>query len=255
MAFFRRLARPWCARRVSDVCICESAIDVGISARRHRNVQFGMGQMAHMVAVPSWEGARPVHLLSGWLWLRGWLSAHRNRSSRMADPETHTPLFLGLAPSRLGLGMAASGLSAAWTMVFEGRALSPRKGGARLYITRGVTREATKELGRWGPLAPMDSVYNKTRTGEVLPEKRAAVEKACAVLGATAFVEDLDRDACPDSDEALGSDKGVQGRAWRRRFCSSKGYLVPLVALPIPENFWSLLGRRIRRLNLSDPQR
>ena len=72
------------------------------------------------------------------------------------------------------------------------------------------------------------------------------------MLDATAFDEDLDRDMCPDSDDFLGPDKGTQVRVWFRRFCSLKGFLIPAAALPIQGNFWSLMGRRVRLLSLSD---
>ena len=75
------------------------------------------------------------------------------------------------------------------------------------------------------------------------------------MLDATAFDEDLDRDMCPDSDDFLGPDKGTQVRVWFRRFCSLKGFLIPAAALPIQGNFWSLMGRRVRLLSLSDSQR
>ena len=101
------------ALRVSDVCISESASDVKISVLRRQNDHFGIGQMAHMVALPSRKGARPVLPLSGWLQFRGWLSAHRARLSRMSDPDSHTPLFVGFAGARFGLGIAAFVLSAA----------------------------------------------------------------------------------------------------------------------------------------------
>ena len=81
-----------------------------------------MGQTAQMVAPPSWKGACPVRLPAGWLWLRGWLSVHWDRLPRMSDHESHTPLFVGLARARFGLGIATSGLSAAWEKAAEGRA-------------------------------------------------------------------------------------------------------------------------------------
>ena len=84
---------------------------------------------------------------------------------------------------------------------------------------------------------------------------RAVVVKACAVWEVTSFVEDLDRDACPVSDDALGSDSGAQARARFRRFSSLSWRLAQIVVLPIRENFWSLMGRRVRMLDLSDSRR
>ena len=83
----------------------------------------------------------------------------------------------------------------------------------------------------------------------------AAVVKACAVLEVTSCVEGLDRDVCPASNDALGSDGGAQVRIWFRRFCSLKEYLAPIVVLPTRDNFWSLMGRRGHKLDLSDSLR
>ena len=83
---------------------------------------------------------------------------------------------------------------------------------------------------------------------------RAAVSKACAVLDGTSFVEDLGRDVCAGGDGILSSEGGSFMRIWFR-LCALRGNLTPMVALPIRENFWSLLGRRMTLLNLSDSQR
>ena len=55
------------------------------------------------------------------------------------------PLFAGLARARFGLGIAPPGVSAARKEGFEIRSLSPRKGGARVYVVNGMAREATQE--------------------------------------------------------------------------------------------------------------
>ena len=100
----------------------------------------------------------------------------------------------------------------------------------------------------------MEAVYNKTRTEEVSPEAQAAVAQACAVLGVTSFVADLDGDVCPDGGEFLGPDEGSRERVWFHCFCTLEESLVPTAVLPIRENFWSLMGRRVRPLSLSDSQ-
>ena len=45
------------ALRVSDVRVNDASEDVRISVRRQKNDQFGVGQMAHMVALPAWRSA------------------------------------------------------------------------------------------------------------------------------------------------------------------------------------------------------
>ena len=87
---------------------------------------------------------------------------------------------MALACARSGLGMAPSGVSAARKKGFDGRSLSPREDGARMYVAKGMAREATQELGGWKSPAVMGSVYVKARSGEVAPEMRAALAKASA---------------------------------------------------------------------------
>ena len=169
--------------------------------------------MAHMVTLPLWGGARPIRLPSSWLWLGEWRTVHRDRMDGMSDPRNHAPLFVALARARFGLGMAASGLSGASQRALEGRALPPRRGGTRLYIMNGVTRDATQERGGWKSPAVMEAGHSRTRYEEVLPEMQAPVAKACAVFGVTALVEDADGALRPDSLEVFGPDNGAQVRA------------------------------------------
>ena len=153
-----------------------------------------------MASIPSWKEARPARLLSGGLWLRNWPALHQDNVNCTSDPEGHTPLFLDLARGRFGLSVAALRLSAAWERAFDGRSLSLRKGGTRLRIMNGMTREASQQRGGWKSPAGMEYVYNKTHSEEVVPEA-----KACAVLDVTSFLGDLDREVCAHVDEILGS--------------------------------------------------
>ena len=87
---------------------------------------------------------------------------------------------MGLARARFGLGMAPSGVPTAWKRGFGGRSLSPRTGGARLYVANGMAREATQELGGRKSPAVMEGVYAIARSEEVTPEMRSALAKACS---------------------------------------------------------------------------
>ena len=91
----------------------------------------------------------------------------------------------------------------------------------------GMTRGATQEPGGWKPPAVMESVYNKSRCEEVVPEMRAAVPKAFAIVEVTSSVGDLDREARAYGDDVLGSEKGppsesgfivfaLRGGTWRQ---------------------------------------
>ena len=97
-----------------------------MGARRQKNDQFGVGQVARAVALPAWGGACPLQLTSGWLWFRSWLAEHRNYTGRLAVAGGDGSFLVGLARARFGLGLAASGVTASWKKCFEGRNLSPR---------------------------------------------------------------------------------------------------------------------------------
>ena len=138
---------------------------------------------------------------------------------------------------------------------FEGRSVSPRKGGARFYVANGMAREATQELGGWETPAVMEGVYPKVRSEEVVSEMRAAAAKACAGLEVERFVQDLGRDVCAEASEASGAEQGADARVWRRRFRSVRELLVPAAVLPARDDVRFLMGRRVRALKLPTRQK
>ena len=198
----------------ADVAVGDPAGVGELKVRCRKNDQLGVGQVAHIVELPAWNGACPMSLLADWLWPRDWLSRFRDRDGRFSAPPVSAPLFVGPARARFGLRMAASGNTAAWKTGLDCKNLSPRKGGARLYVMDGMAREATQELGGWKSPEVMDSVFSKVRSGEVVPEMRSAGAKACNLLEAASIVEDLGRDVGSESDDALGSLKGAAARIW-----------------------------------------
>ena len=117
-----------------------------------------------------------------------------------------------------------------------------------------MAREATQEQGGWRTPAVTEGVYTKVHSEEVAPEMRAAVAKACAGLEVDRFIRDLGRDVCAEASEALGGEPGSEARVWRRRFRTVRELLTPAVDLPIREDFWCLMGRRVRALKLTTHQ-
>ena len=173
---------------------------------------------------------------------------------RLAAAEGEGSFLVGLARARFGLGLAASGVTASWKKCFEGRNLSPRKGGARFYVVNGMPRETTQDLGGWRSSAVMEGVYIRARSEEAAPEMREAVGKTCKVLEVEQFVADLDREVCVEASEASGAEAGTEARIWRHRFRPTRDLLAPAVVLPIRDDFWNLMGRRVRALRLSTHQ-
>ena len=68
------------------------------------------------------------------------------------------------------------------------------------------------------------------------------------------FVTDLDRDLCAEASEAIGAEAGAEARVWCHQFRSVRDLLAPAVVLPIREDFWNLMGRRVRALKLTTHQ-
>ena len=142
-----RFASEVAALNVSEVCVDSVTGVVDIKVRRRKNDQFGAGQLAHIAPLPSWGGACPLHLLSGWLWLRKWFTVYRDHALRLPGAAANAPLFVGLDRAPFGLSMAASGMSVSWGRALEVRNLSLRNGGARLYLMNEMSREATQKPG------------------------------------------------------------------------------------------------------------
>ena len=255
LAFFGvRGASEIAALRVKDVRRDAASGLVVLDIRQQKNDQFGVGQVSRMVAMPAWGDACPVHLTSEWLWFRSWLADFRDYAGRLATAGEEGPFLVGLARSRFGLGLAASGISASWKRCFEGRGLPPRKGGARFYVVNGMPRETTQDLGGWKSPAVMEGVYVRARSEEAIPEMREAARKACKGLEAERFVTDLGRDLCAEASEAIGAEAGAEARVWCHQFRSVRDLLVPAVVLPIREDIWNLMGRRVRALKPSTHQ-
>ena len=73
LAFFgERRASEIAGFRVAGAKVAEACSVVEIKARCQKNDQFGVGQVARVVALPSWGGACPDRLVSEWLWFRAW---------------------------------------------------------------------------------------------------------------------------------------------------------------------------------------
>ena len=100
-----------------------------------------------------------------------------------------------------------------------------------------------------------ESVYNKARPEEVVPEMRAAINRARTLVDILACVVDLGDDSCVDEEEAAGSDEGAAVRLWFHRFCSLREHLAPAIVLPIRDNFLGILGGRVRRIGLPYTQK
>ena len=91
-----------------------------------------------------------------------------------------------------------------------------------------------------------EGVYAKARLEEVAPGMRSALAKACAGLEVGLFVRDLDRDVCVGAREALGAERRAGARVWFHRSRVARALHVPVVVLPIRDNLWSLMARRVR---------
>ena len=53
---------------------------------------------------------------------------------------------------------------------------------------------------------------------------------------------------------AAKAEAGAEARVWCHQFRSVRDLLVPAAVLPIREDFWNLMGRRVRALRLTTHQ-
>ena len=127
--------------------------------------------------------------------------------------------------------MAASGITASWDTALGGRVFPPSKGGTRMYITNGMSREATQGLGGRKTPGVMDSVYNKAKSEEGAPEMRGAIGRACRLLAVESFVQDLDLEAFLADESGLGADRVACTTACFHRCSTLQGRFLPSVVL------------------------
>ena len=95
--------------------------------------------------MPDWGNAFSVRMPSDRVWFRRWLKEHKGRDGHMcrshdgqtkgSDPDAW---FVGSARAKIGIGLASARFTAATKKVMDGRVVSKRKGGARLYVISGM---------------------------------------------------------------------------------------------------------------------
>ena len=78
------------------------------------------------------------------------------------------------------------------------------KGPKKVVASRPVTREATQELGGWRPEGVMERVYEKTRSKEVAPGMRCALDQARSMPRTEEFAKDVEFEASFDDGSVAG---------------------------------------------------
>ena len=99
----------------------------------------------------------------------------------------------------------------------------------------------------------MGRVYNRTRSEEVAREMSGALDRAFSILRVEELVKELVKEL--EDVGLVGLPRDHYVRTWFHRFWTSKGYLAPDVVQPTCPNFLSAMGRRARKLGLSDTQK
>ena len=97
--------------------------------------------------------------------------------------------------------------------------MSPRKGGARVYLMNGMSREATQGRGGLKPPGDMDGVFIQAKSKEAVWEMCAVIFRVCARYGIEPFVTDLDHDVSLSDECLVGLERRSYARAWYRPFC------------------------------------
>ena len=117
-----------------------------------------------------------------------------------------------LTRAEFGLGLASAGIAAAMKKVMNGRLVSPRKGGARLYVSSWTSRRATRELGGWRSSGVMEKVFQGAQSEEAGPRMRVALKRVSDRLLNDRFAEDLDEPAALASEGEVGMTRSVYRR-------------------------------------------
>ena len=160
-------------------------------------------------------------------------------------------LFVGSAHAKFVLGLALAGIAAAMEEGMSGRVVSPRKDGARLYLTS----EAAQELGRWRSSGATGKVYRKAHSEKVAPEMRVASKRASDRLEVDRYVQDLEESGALANEDKVGLSLPVYRRQLYAHFTRVSDMLEPEDVAQSRANFLNLMGRRARELNLLEEQK
>ena len=186
-----------------DLTVDHLAGAICVIVANQKGDQAGLGQLACSVAVPRWFEAYPARIIDGWMRFRGWLKANKNRCGRKSGNR---------APEKEG---------SSW-----GRILRLRKNGARVYITKGMPREATQGKGGSKSASVMKQVYRKVRSewGE-----RQRCARPCTGLAPSGNL----RPRAPWWKRARSAFSGAYARISFRQFCMFEGSFAPDVVASI----------------------
>ena len=159
--------------------------------------------------------------------------------------------FAGLVRAEFGYGLIRAGVTAAIKEMTSGRLVSPRKGGARLYVASGMSREAAQEMEGWRLPEVKGNVYDKARCEDVAPEVRVALKRASGRVDTERFVKGLE-----EAVTLLGQNEVGLARPTcrRQRYAHTScvfDLLKPVTVTQSCPDFLSLAGWRARVSNLS----
>ena len=132
-----------------------------------------------------------------------------------------------LATAKFGFSMAAVGVAAAIKKAFGGYEVSPRKGGARFFVTCGMSREATQELSGWKPPEDMERIHSKVRSEEAARGVRAGVARASDREEMEDFLKELEFDLTFVGEGRIGLPRSSYARRWFGRFSGFVALFTP----------------------------
>ena len=195
-------------RRASDVTLLVGG-DVHLNGeecvaqllvKRQTNAQYVAGRMARLVTTGTWGVACPDNRSIRTVVAAQLLASASGPCRSPVWTRGGPPSIRGPGPRQIRVenGMAAR------KNVRGGLVWLPRKGGTRMYIMGGMSREATEEPGGWKTPSVLESVYIRAESEEMAPEMRGAIGRACALLAVEAFTKDLDREV------SLGGSSGAR---------------------------------------------
>ena len=196
------------ALRLGEVFLPEGLSDWCIKVVKAKNDQLGKGHRAWVPHIPSWGDASPACIIQSWIKARTGLLVSLDRTGHLSGAPVDTVddvsprdiLFPGLARNKWGLQVTPQALTndlSKFVKAGEGASFtpSPRKGGAKFYLTHDLGRDEVQSQGGWRSKRSLDDVYGVIGNDELrvkVSQSAGRAAKIRKIQELVAFIRLLD---------------------------------------------------------------
>ena len=190
------------ALRLGDVFLPSDVSDWCVKVVRAKNDQLGKGHRAWVPHIPSWGEASPACVIQSWMKARTGLLVSLDKAGRLSsepvdvqhDVSPPDILFPGLARNKWGFQVTPQALSGDLSKVVKGGdgsafTPSPRKGGAKFYLTHDLGREEVQSQGGWRTKRSLEDVYGVIGSDELRVKVSQSAGRAARILKVRELIE------------------------------------------------------------------